>query len=79
MELLAQVGDLLLYPVTTLAAGRVGLLFQSLVLYLQLPDTSIECIDLAGSAVQLHTPATGCFIYQVNGLVRQETVGDIAM
>ena len=48
-------------------------------LYLQLPDTSIECIDLARSAVQLHTPAAGRFIYQVDGLVRQETVGNVAV
>src|SRR6266566_4989970 len=51
----------------------------SVVLFLQLPDTSIECIDLARSAVQLHTPAACSFVYQVNGLIRQETVGNVAI
>ena len=51
MQLLTEVGNLLLYAVPSLAAGRVSLLFERFMFHLQLPNTTIQGVDLSGSTI----------------------------
>ena len=51
MQLLTKVGNLLLYAVPSLAAGCVGLFFERFMLHLQLPNTTIQGVDLGGSTI----------------------------
>ena len=45
----------------------------------QLCQLALNFVDFGRHAFQLHRHATGGFIHQINCLVRQEAIGDIAM
>ena len=57
----------------------VLLLLQRALLDLQLLDLPLQLVDLGRHRVQLHAQARGGLVNQVNRLVRQETVGDVAV
>ena len=42
-------------------------------------DLALQLVNLGGHGVQLHAQARGRLINQVNGFVRQETIGDVAV
>ena len=46
---------------------------------LQLHEPPLELVDLLGHALQLHRQAAGRLVHQVDRLVRQEAVGDVAV
>ncbi len=74
-----EVGDLLLDPDQPVLAGGVGLLLEGLPLDLELHELALELIQLLGHGIDLHAHAAGGFVHQIDGLVRQEAVGDVAV
>ena len=46
---------------------------------LQLSQPPLHLIDLRRHAFQLHGNAAGCLVNQVDGLVGQETIGDVTI
>ena len=58
-------------------APGVLLLAQGLFLDLQLHDLPLRLVQLRREAVDLHADLAGGLVHQVDGLVRQEAVGDI--
>ena len=77
--LLLEVGQVLLQLLQPLAGAFVLLLLERALLDLQLLDLPLQLVNLGRHGVQLHAQARGGFVNQVNRLVRQETVGDVAM
>src|SRR5438445_8742095 len=59
--------------------GAVLLLLERLPLDLQLTDLALDFVELAGETVDLHPQAGSGLIDQVDRLVRQEAVGDVAL
>ena len=74
-----QLLELLLQIVKPLFGGVVALLFQGLAFDLQLDDAPLEPIHRFGLGVDLDTNPGGRFVDQVNRLVWQLAVGNIAM
>ena len=72
LELLLQRGE-------PLARSLVGLLLQSLTLDLQLDDAPVEPVERLGLRVDLHPDQRSGLVDQVDGLVRQLPIGDVAM
>ena len=79
VELFLDLGDLLAQGLKTLLGGVVGLLHERLLLDLQLGELTRGGVDLDRHAVELHAQAACRFIDQVDGLVGQEAVGDVAI
>ena len=77
--LLLEVGELLLELLQPVLGGRVVLLLQRLALDLELHDAPVELVELLGLGVDLHPQARRRLVDQVDGLVRQEAVGDVAV
>ena len=79
VELFLDLGNLLAQGLQTLLGGVVGLLHERLFLDLQLGELTRGGVDLDRHAVELHAQAACCLIDQVDGLVGQEAVGDVAI
>ena len=79
MELILQLGQLFFEVAQTALAQSVGLLFQADLLDLQLGDAVGEVVHLAGHTVHLGLYHGAGFIHEVNGLIGEEAVGDIAV
>ena len=58
---------------------RVGFLAQRLALDFELHDAALDFVDLRGQRIDFHAQSGGGFIDQVDGLVGQEAVGDVAL
>ena len=54
-------------------------LAQRLALDLELDDAAVQFVDLLGFGIDRHPEARGCLVHQVDGLVRQEPLGDVAV
>ena len=78
-ELILQFGKLLFQILQAALAQGVGLLFQAHLLDLQLGDAVRQIVHLAGHTVHLGLDHGAGFIHKVDGLIRQEAVGDIAV
>ena len=76
---LAQVGQLALQRLAPHDRCLVGLLLQRLALDLELHDATFDGIDLGGHRVDLDAQPRGGLVDQVDGLVGQEAVGDVAL
>ena len=79
IELFLDLGNLLAQGLQTLLGGVVGLLHECLLLDLQLGELTCGGVDLDRHAVELHAQTACRLIDQVDGLVGQEAVGDIAI
>ena len=79
VELFLDLGDLLAQRLQALLGGIVGLLHERLLLDLQLGELTRGGVDLDRHAVELHAQAACGLIDQVDGLVGQEAVGDVAI
>ena len=77
--LLVQLRQLASELVQALLARRVGLLLQRLLLDLQLHHAALDGLDLERHRVDLHLDLGGGLVDQVDGLVGQEAVGDVAI
>ena len=58
---------------------RVPLFEQRLALDLELDDAPLDLVDLLGQAVDLDPKPAGGFVHQVDRLVGQEPVADVAV
>ena len=75
----AQVGKLVLELLQTLAGSVVGLAAQGLALDLKLHDLAVDLIELGRQRVYFRADHGRGFINDVDGLVRQLTVGNVAL
>ena len=57
----------------------VGFLFQGLPLDLQLNQPAFEPIQRLWLGIHFHADLAGCFIDQVNGLIRQLAIGNVSV
>ena len=78
-ELLLEVGELLLERRQARLRRVVGLLAQGLALDLELDAPALELVELDGHRVDLHAQARRGLVDEVDGLVGQEAVGDVAV
>ena len=62
-----------------LLSGGVRLLRQLPVGQFELPQTALHFVDFRRHALQLHRQLAGRFVHQIDGLVRQEALRDIAI
>ena len=76
---LAQVGELALQRLEPRRARLVGLRAQRLALDLELLDAALDLVDLGRHRVDLDAQARGRLVDQVDRLVGQEAVGDVAL
>jgi hypothetical protein len=77
--LLFEIGDLALELFEAGFGSRRPSLFQSLTLHFVLHDLALDDVDLRRHGVELDLDAAGGFIDEVDGFVRQEAVGDVAI
>ena len=59
--------------------GSIGLLAQGLALDPHLHEVAVDGVELLGLGVDLHLEARGRLVDEVDGLVGQEAVGDVAV
>src|SRR5256712_2918442 len=78
-HLLVEASDLAADLVEAALGERVGLLLERLLLDLQLHQLAAYLVHLRRHGVDLHAQARGGFIDQVDGLVREEAVADVAV
>ena len=78
-RLLLQVGQFLVELFQAVLTGRVILFLQGFRFDLHLQDLTVQRVQFFGLGIDLHPQPAGGFVHQVNRLVRQETVGDVAV
>ena len=76
---LAQLGDLLVHAGQAVAALRVALALQGVALDLQLHGAPLHLVDLLRQRIDLDAQLAGRLVDQVDGLVGQEAVADVAV
>ena len=77
--LLLQVGELLLELLQPFLRRLVGLLPQRLALDLELHDPALDLVELRRHRVDLHAQARRRLVDEVDRLVGQEAIGDVAI
>ena len=78
-QLFAQLGHFLLHFGAALLGVLLGLVGQLAIGQFELHQAPLHFVDLAGHALQLHRQPAGGLVHQVDGLVGQEAVGDVAV
>ena len=78
-RLFLEIGELLLQLLQAVLGGAVGLLLQRLALDLELDDAPVELVEMLGLGVDLHAQPRRRLVDEVDGLVGQEAVGDVAV
>ncbi len=79
LGVLFQFGEVFLEPLEARLGGLVGLLLERLALDLQLHDAPVEFVERLGLAVDSHAQTRCRLVHQVDGLVGQEAVRDVAV
>jgi len=77
--LLGQLGELLLQDLESRPRGIVGLLAEGLALDLQLDPAPLQLVQLDRHGVDLHPQAARGLVDEVDRLVGQEALGDVAV
>ena len=77
--LLLHVGEFALQPLQAVARALVGFLVERLALDLQLDDAAVELVERLRLGIHLHAQPRRRLVHQVDGLVGQEAVGDVAV
>ncbi len=77
--MLAQLGDLALENLAPLDAGRILFLLQRLALDFELNDSTLHLVDHARQRIDFDAQSGRRFIDQVDRLVGQEPVADVAV
>src|SRR5258708_4951140 len=75
----AQLGELFFNLYAALFGVSIALFEQRLALDFELHDAALDFINFHGERIDLHAEAGGRFVNQVDGLVRQEAVGDVTV
>ena len=78
-ELLALVRKLTLQGGQAVLRSSVRFLLQRELFNLHAADDALELVDFLRGGIDLHAQAGTCFVDKVNGLIRQEAVGDVAI
>ena len=78
-EFFAFIGKLLLQLGQTILAGGIRFFLQRQLFDFHTANDALQLINFLRGGVNLHTQAGSCLIDQVNSLIRQETVGDVAI
>ena len=78
-QLVLELGDFLFDLGQPVLRGFLGLFGQLPSGQFQLAQPALDFVDLRGDAFQFHRQAAGRFVHQVDGLVGQEAVGDVAV
>ena len=79
IEGIAQFGHFFFDGGKALLGHFIGFFLQRSLLDLQLGDLMVQVIQLCGHGVQLGLDHCAGFIHQVDGFIRQETVGNITV
>ena len=79
VALFLQIGQLLLETVEPFLGGLVLLFLQRLALDLELHDAPRELVQLRGHRVDFHAQLGRGFVHQIDGLVREEPIRDVAV
>ncbi len=79
VALLLEFGQFLLQLAQPLLGSLILLFLQRLALDLQLHDSAVYLVQFRWLAVYLHAEPRGRLIYQVNGLIREEPVANVAV
>jgi hypothetical protein len=74
-----QLPDVVLELLQSLLRGLVGFLLQRLALDLELDQPAVQLVQRLGLGIDLDADAAGGLINEINGLVRQLAVGDVAV
>ena len=74
-----QLDHLFVDFVEALLGVLFGFVFELAGGELELHQAALHLVDLGGHAFELHGQAAGGFVHQVDGLVGQEAVGDVAV
>ena len=74
-----RVGDFLAQMLKALTADVVGFLHERLLFDLHLRELAFGQVNLFRHAVDFDTQTAGCLVHKVDGLIGQETVGDVAV
>ncbi len=77
--LFLQIGELLLELLEALLRGLVFLFSQRLALDLELHHATIDLVELGGHRVDFHPQLRRRFVDEIDRLVRQEAIGDVAV
>src|SRR5699024_6208300 len=77
--MLTFIGKLLLQLGQTILAGGIRFFLQRQLFDFHTANDALQLIDFLRGGVNLHTQAGSGLIDQVNSLIRQETVGDVAI
>ena len=72
-------GELAFEPLQPVLRARIALLLQRLLLDLQPHDLAVDRVELLGLGIDLHPQPRRRLVDQVDRLVRQEAVGDVAV
>ena len=78
-ELPLHLVDFTVQQFDLLASRRIGILFHRLPLYLKLYQAALQLVHGLRLGVDLHANPAGGLIHQVDGLVRQLPIGDVAL
>ena len=78
-KLAVEFGDIRFQIGQTLFRLLVLLLLQRLALDLELDQAALEPIELLGLGIDFHADARSRFVHQIDGLVRQLAIRDVAM
>ena len=78
-ELFAQVGHFLLHVGPVLLGVLLAFLGKLAIGQFELHQPPLHLVDFAGHAFQFHRQPAGGLVHQVDGLVGQEAVGDVAV
>ena len=76
---LLVVGEFRLELAQPLMRSRIFFLFQGFLLDLQLDDAAVDLVQFLGLRIDLHAQPRGRLVDEVDRLVRQEPVGDVAV
>ena len=78
-RLLLEIGELLLQRLQPGLGAEIALLLQGLLLDLESDDLAVQRVQLLGLAIDLHLQPRRRLVHQVDGLVGEEAVGDVAV
>ena len=75
----AQRGEFFLDFCEALARMRVGFFRERLTLDFDVENFPLDFVDFGGQGIKFHAQASGGFIDQVDGLIGEKAIGDIAL
>ncbi|MNS52490.1 hypothetical protein D3C72_852070 [compost metagenome] len=74
-----RIGQLVLELLEAVGGGLVRLLLQGFAFDLQLNDAAVQFVQFFRLGIHLHAKTRSGFVHQVDCLIRQEPVGDVAV